>query len=107
MIAIASICSISLCFSCYPPACTQVDVKLQRLLGVGAAGCVYEAEWEGRQVAVKLMHPSSADQGAFSRCGAGSAGMEGLLPDIDSCRSRCLPSLTSAHRCVPNTVQGG
>lgn len=43
-------------------------MKLQRLLGTGAAACVYEAEWEGRQVACKLMHPSTTDAGAFHRC---------------------------------------
>lgn len=42
-------------------------MKLHRLVGVGAAACVYAAEWEGRQVAVKLMHPTQAHAGAFAR----------------------------------------
>jgi predicted Ser/Thr protein kinase len=49
--------------------CLQDDVKMSRLLGVGAAGCVYQAEWEGQRVAVKLLHPTSADQKSFARYG--------------------------------------
>jgi len=49
------------------PATTQEQVKLGRLLGAGAAACVYAAEWRGQRVAVKLAHPSSADPKAFAR----------------------------------------
>ena len=45
---------------------------MNRLLGVGAAGCVYAADWEGQQVAVKLLHPTSADQKSFTRCAPAS-----------------------------------
>ncbi|GAB4820435.1 hypothetical protein N2152v2_007481 [Parachlorella kessleri] len=34
------------------------EVVLGPLLGVGSAGSVYKATWRGRQVAVKMIHPS-------------------------------------------------
>lgn len=42
-------------------------MQLGRLLGAGAAGSVYAAEWRGLQVAVKLMHPAADDMHAFAR----------------------------------------
>lgn len=42
-------------------------MRLGALLGVGGAACVYEAEWEGRRCAVKLLHPSSADARLLAR----------------------------------------
>lgn len=40
----------------------QEEVQLGPLLGVGGAGSVYKATWQGRQVAVKLAHPSQQVQ---------------------------------------------
>lgn len=60
-----------------PPAVAQEQVKLGRLLGAGAAACVYAAEWRGQQVAVKLAHPSSADPKAFARYGRGGHALPG------------------------------
>lgn len=40
---------------------------MSKLLGVGASGCVYAATWEGQQVAVKMLHPTTVDEGAFAR----------------------------------------
>lgn len=49
----------------------QEQVKLGRLLGAGAAACVYAGVWRGQPVAVKLAHPSSADPKSFARCAPG------------------------------------
>ncbi|KAI3435572.1 hypothetical protein D9Q98_001637 [Chlorella vulgaris] len=43
------------------------QVHMSKLLGVGASGCVYAATWEGQQVAVKMLHPTTVDEGAFAR----------------------------------------
>ncbi|PSC72746.1 serine threonine-kinase EDR1 isoform X1 isoform A [Micractinium conductrix] len=45
----------------------QEEVQLGQVVGAGAAGCVYEATWGGRRVAVKLLHPSTADEKALAR----------------------------------------
>lgn len=50
------------------PTTVQEQVKLGRLLGAGAAACVYAGVWRGQPVAVKLAHPSSADPKSFARC---------------------------------------
>lgn len=60
--------------ACLPLVPGQEQVRLGRLLGAGASACVYEAEWRGRQVAVKLAHPSTADPRSFARCATGVAG---------------------------------
>lgn len=36
----------------------SLEVQLVRLLGAGGAGCVHEAVWRGRRVAVKTLHAS-------------------------------------------------
>lgn len=68
---------------------------MSRLLGVGAAGCVYAAEWEGQRVAVKLLHPTSADQKSFTRCALACqpSNQYAWLNDRDS--TRCMLSRTA------------
>lgn len=34
------------------------EVRLLKLIGAGGAGCVHEAYWRGKRVAVKILHPS-------------------------------------------------
>ena len=81
-----------------------------KLLGVGAAGCAYEAEWQGQRVAVKLMHPTTADQKSFIRY-AGLPWLRGAetaseLAGLHPCLAGCMPAARSCratmHHPAPN-----
>lgn len=58
---------------------TELEGKLGRCLGTGGFGSVFEAQWRGREVAVKMLPPLALADGGSD---GGSAAYEALLREI-------------------------